>query len=76
MQNKWKKTERRTTRDALKAFAKPFLTVMAYYVIGIATFSVMAASDTQDFGLLTCYAIDHTCLFALAAAVVAGLLVK
>jgi hypothetical protein len=68
----WKKAEGRTTLDALKRFAKPFLTVMAYYVIGIATFSVMAAPDAKDFGFFTCYAIDHTALFALAAAVVAG----
>ena len=73
MPNKWKNAERRTTFDAFKAFARPFLTVMAYYAIGIATFSVMAAPDAKDFGFFTCYAVDHTALFALGAAVVAGL---
>ncbi|WP_162569220.1 hypothetical protein [Variovorax sp. SRS16] len=72
LQNELKDAASRTMRGPLKIFSAPFLTVCAYYAIGVGSFSVMAAENAPDIGLFVCYAIDHTGFFAVAAASIAG----
>jgi hypothetical protein len=59
----------------MRGFARPFLAVIGCYALGLATFSIMAASgvpgggDPSDFAR---YAAERTSLIALLAAVAAG----
>ncbi|WP_162583291.1 hypothetical protein [Variovorax sp. PBS-H4] len=59
----------------VRRFATPFLAVLAYYALGVCTFSVMAASNIPGGGnvaQLIWQAVDHTSLLAVAAALAAG----
>jgi hypothetical protein len=65
----------RPARSRLTRFAVPFLAVLGYYALGVATFAVMAAGNVPgggDVPQLAWYATEITSPIALAIALAAG----
>ncbi len=59
----------------VRRFGVPFLAVLAYYGLGVCTFSVMAAGNVPgggDVSQMVWSAVENTSLLALAAALAAG----
>jgi hypothetical protein len=59
----------------LRRFSGPFFAVLGYYVVGVATFAIMASSNVPGNGEVSYFvefAIERTSPFALLAALAAG----
>lgn len=57
------------------SFVVPFFAVIGYYIVGVATFAIMASSDApsgRDLAFFLGYAAQKTGPFALVAAIAAG----
>jgi hypothetical protein len=62
-------------RGRLRKFAVPFFAVLGYYIVGVATFAIMASSNAPsgaDLLFFLGFAAERTGPFALIAAVAAG----